>query len=226
MSESDSSSPLSEISPETHGDETTTCHPNAIQNFDDTEPRICHCRFLNKKAMLNNKNIYDRIVTIVWSFNPRKSILTYGAAVYKKSCNNDYWYKQIHRDEANERFINAPIRISLVSKDNSNKFNSEITNHAMDWFISKVLVYKYGCYNKNKVDVRRIQGEEEIHQDFNEKYDPIYSDDIDDIDDSWNFNENCTRSRRDRDGCYNLFNVLLFCNIVLQTMIFTSKFYY
>ena len=132
--------------------------------------RIAHSRFKKMLPVRKNDNSYDRVVTSVWTFNPETHILTYSATKFQKVTCTDHWNKNAHLKRALERFHSCPRRIHLKSAS-----PLEMSNAAMDWFISKKLIYVFGTHNKEATpDVRRIHFEKIIKSDFNIKYDPFY----------------------------------------------------
>jgi len=138
-----------------------------------TSVRLSHCRFL-KNRPCQQKDIFDKVVTSVWTYEPETSILTYAATVYTKSNKSDFWNKKEHKKQALQRFDTNPIRVRLLCFKSSNGI-SELTSRAVDWFISTHLVYEYGVFNKTNPDVRRVQHERHIRDDFNQFYDPYYT---------------------------------------------------
>lgn len=137
------------------------------------KPRVAHSRFFNNRPLFklpwgNNDMKYDRVVTSAWVFDSENQILTYAATVYQKKHNKDFWVKKVHCEEALARFDKCPLRIHLVGDV------GEVSGHAMDWFISTTLIFRFGCYNKKDVDVRRIHGEVFLKDNFMETFDPYY----------------------------------------------------
>lgn len=134
-----------------------------------TSVRLAHSRFLNGQVAFE-KDIFDKIVTTAWSYEPKTRILTYGSTVYKKMNKSDFWNKRQHKDQALSRFMENPLRIKLISVGRVPELNSV----AIDWFISAHLIYKFGTMGK-EIDVRRVHHETSIRPDFNEFYDPSFS---------------------------------------------------
>lgn len=139
-----------------------------------TSIRLAHSRFCGGEPAYE-KDVFDKIVSSVWSFDPETKILTYGATVYRKSAKNDFWNKRQHKNRALERFEQNPIRVKL-NVENGVKAR-ELQSSAIDWFISSHLIYKFGTHNKNVPDVRRVHFETKVRNDFNSFYDPTYSED-------------------------------------------------
>jgi hypothetical protein len=139
-----------------------------------TSIRLAHSRFMKSEPAFC-KDIFDKIVTSVWSFDPETKILTYGATVFRKSTKNDFWNKRQHKNRALERFEQNPIRVKLCVQNGVHA--SELQSSAIDWFISSHLIYKFGTHNKNAPDVRRVHFETKVRPDFNSFYDPTCSED-------------------------------------------------
>ena len=137
-----------------------------------TSIRLAHSRFCGGNPAYE-KDVFDKIVTSVWSFDPVTKVLTYAATVYRKSAKNDFWNKRQHKNRALERFEQNPIRVKLFVNEGVNA--AELQSSAIDWFISSHLIYKFGTHNKNSPDVRRVHFESRIRPDFNSYYDPTYS---------------------------------------------------
>ena len=135
-----------------------------------TSVRLAHSRFLHGQVAFE-KDIFDKIVTTAWSYEPKTRVLTYGATVYKKMGKSDFWNKREHKDQALARFMENPLRIKLVSAGKV----GELSSTAVDWFISAHLIYKFGTHDKISPDVRRVHHETNIRPDFNEFYDPSCS---------------------------------------------------
>ncbi len=135
-----------------------------------TSVRLAHSRFFHGQVAFE-KDIFDKIVTTAWSYEPETQILTYGATVYKKVNKNDFWNKRQHKDQALSRFMETPLRIKLVADGRVPELNSS----AIDWFIGAHLIYKFGVCDRVNPDVRRVHHETNIRPDFNEFYDPSYS---------------------------------------------------
>lgn len=130
--------------------------------------RIAHSRFMDKTPVMKGER-FDKVVTSAWSFDYNNSILTYGATIFTKKDCKDFWNKKDHREKAVERYTNNPIRVKLNVHTQVHTQVPELSNIAVDWYISMNLVYKFGCFNE-KLDVRRIQHEVNIKSDFNIKY--------------------------------------------------------
>ena len=130
--------------------------------------RVSHCRFHNTRPLYKGKSLQteiNRIVTVAWNLD-EKGILTYGATIYTKT--GDSWDKKIHREKAIERFNTAPLRFNVC-------FPEPLNRCAIDWYISRYLVVKYGCYYKGK-KIRSSRIDEDLIIDqvhFNYKYDPV-----------------------------------------------------
>lgn len=137
-----------------------------------TSIRLAHSRFMQGEPAYC-KDVFDKVVSSVWSFDPTTKVLTYGATIYRKSGKSDYWNKKEHKNRALERFEQNPIRVKLTVGKGNNV--PELQSSAIDWFIASHLVYKFGTHNKNFPDVRRIQFETRVRPDFNTFYDPTYS---------------------------------------------------
>jgi hypothetical protein len=137
-----------------------------------TSVRLAHSRF-HKNIPSDKKDSFDKVVTSVWSYDPGSSVLTYGATTYVKSGKSDFWNKKYHKETALKRFTENPIRVKLNPEDS--KGNCELDSTAIDWFISSHMVYQYGTHNKIVPDVRRVHHERTIRSDFNEFYDPYFS---------------------------------------------------
>ena len=129
--------------------------------------RITHSRFY-KHHPVTRRDKFDRVVTSVWTYEPKTCILTYGAVVYTKESPTDFWVRRVHKEEAMKRFTENPIRIKLVRVGLDRR---ELTSIAVDWFISTHLIFKVGTHNKEEVNVRRVQGECNVYDNFNEDYD-------------------------------------------------------
>ena len=134
-----------------------------------TSVRLAHSRFLDGQVAFE-KDVFDKIVTSAWSYEPQTRILTYGATVYKKVGKTDFWNKRQHKDQALSRFMENPLRIKLISVGRVPEMNSV----SIDWFISAHLIYKFGVCGK-ELDVRRVHHETGIRPYFNEFYDPSFS---------------------------------------------------
>ena len=129
------------------------------------EKRFAHSRFFKGTPVPKNQK-YDRVVTTCWTYEPETRILTYAATVFKKESSRDHWDRKLHKQKAEKRFSRGPVRLQLKCS----KYIGELSNIAMDWYIAKNLIFKFGTHNKNSVDVRRIHGEHEVPFYFNEQY--------------------------------------------------------
>lgn len=130
--------------------------------------RLAHSRFYQGEPA-KRKDVFDKVVTSVWSFESDTGILTYAATVYKKSGPRDFWCKQQHKTQAMDRFKNNPLRIRMISQN-----AHELTSSGVDWFISRHCIYHYGTHNKTDPDVRRVHHEYHVRPDFNSHYNPYY----------------------------------------------------
>jgi len=144
------------------------------------EVRIAHCRFEKngsngkKWESLYRKDRFDRVVSIVWSFDNETRLLTYGATVYKKEGPSDFWVKKEHREKALERYHNNPVRVKLITVGNTGNIyrNQDIyllKRAAIDWYIALELIYLYGVSNKYKDTKTKL-----IAHNFNKDYDIFY----------------------------------------------------
>jgi len=134
-----------------------------------TSVRLAHSRFFHGKPVSKFEE-FDKVVTSVWTFQPDKSILTYASTVFTKKSNSDFWVKKVHREKAQERFENNPIRVHIIREAEG----PEMSSTPVDWFISRCLIYEFGTHNKISPDVRRLHHEKVVRNDFNEHYDPFY----------------------------------------------------
>lgn len=126
--------------------------------------RIYHSRFY-KGVPVYKDSKFDKVVTTAWTYESSTSVLTYAATVFVKNGNSDFWNKKIHREETLKRFENNPIRIKLFREE-----GPELSNNAVDWYISRYLIFHCGTHNKVSPDVRRVHHELKIKSDFNEHY--------------------------------------------------------
>jgi hypothetical protein len=126
-------------------------------------PRLSHCKLYKGKPVFGDK--FDKVVTTAWSYEPDVSILTYVATVYTKNSKTDFWKRKSHKEETLKRFRENPIRIKLISER-----GPELMNNAVDWCIATDLIFKFGVFNKNTPDVRRVHHEYNIYSDFNDRY--------------------------------------------------------
>ena len=153
---------------------------------DTTQPRVSHRRFVDKIPTFNDDKNINRIITVVWTFEPPTSILTYGATIYKQDDKRDKWVKRMHTITATERYDNNPIRVKLLPV--FGKALSEIKSLSLDWFIAQKLIFSHGTHNTNPIDVRRVHEAVRIPYNFNDEYDPFegfrdYKEDFDYTDD-------------------------------------------
>ena len=137
-----------------------------------TSIRLAHSRFCGGEPAYC-KDVFDKIVSSVWSFDPETKVLTYGATIYRKSGKSDFWNKRQHKNRALERFEQNPIRVTLINEKGVKP--CELQSAAIDWFIASHLIYKFGTHNKNAPDVRRVHFETKVRADFNSFYDPTFS---------------------------------------------------
>ncbi len=136
--------------------------------------RIAHSRFSENVPTNKSDNKFDRVVTSVWTFDVDTKVLVYAATNFKKQNCRDHWNKSQHLERALERFHSCPIRVQLKCADGQ---LLEISNMAMDWYISRKLVYLFGTHNKSATpDVRRIHHQKTLKADFNQKFHPFYRD--------------------------------------------------
>ena len=152
--------------------------------------RLSHLHFLNGKPVRKNEPS-DRIVTIYWSIDD--DILTYGATVFKREHSKDHWKKKLHKQTALKRYTDTPVLVKLYS---DYPFPQEISSFAMDWFIAKKLLFKFGAYNKNP-DNLQIHRTQQIYPDFNQEYSYLeeYEDDV----------EECEKESGKSPGCLPFF---------------------
>lgn len=133
-------------------------------------PRLSHNKFYKSKPVFGDSK-FDKVVTTMWTYESDVCILTYAATVFKKDSETDFWKRKNHKEETLKRFKENPIRIKLFSEK-----CPELMNNAMDWYIAKDLIFKYGTHNKTYPDVRRVHHEVQLRPDFNEYYYTLYSD--------------------------------------------------
>jgi hypothetical protein len=122
--------------------------------------RTVHARFLNKK-LVTKTDPFNKVISVIWSYDTDTSILRYGATVYHYS--KKFWNKKEHRETALKRYEETPIEVLIVKK---NDYNPRYV--AMDRFIATSLIYKYGCSDVNGEPTRV----ENIGTNFNEIYFP------------------------------------------------------
>lgn len=134
-----------------------------------TSVRLAHSRFL-ENSPAERKDLFDRVVSSAWTYDPKTSILTYGATVYRKAGKSDFWNKQMHKDTALERFTDSPLRIFL----NNTHYCPKLSSSAIDWFIARNLIFKFGTHNKNERSSGNFDFEIYIYSDFNIDNDPYY----------------------------------------------------
>ena len=134
-----------------------------------TSVRLAHSRFHHGKPV-SKYDDFDKVVTSVWTFQPDKSILTYASTVFAKKSNKDHWVKKIHREMAQKRFQENPIRVHIIREEEG----PEMSSTPVDWFISRTLIYEFGTHNKVSPDVRRVHHEKVVTNDFNQRNDPFY----------------------------------------------------
>ena len=129
--------------------------------------RIYHSRFYKGIPVFKDSK-FDKVVTSAWTYDSSTSVLTYAATIFTKTGSSDFWNKKNHREKTLERFENNPIRIKLFREE-----GPELGNNAVDWYISRYLVFHCGTHNKISPDVRRVHHELTIQKDFNEHYNMV-----------------------------------------------------
>jgi hypothetical protein len=136
-----------------------------------TTIRVSYCRFYKDKPV-GTSDEYDRVVTVVWTFNYDKYVINYGANVFNKSPLTPVWYKKASRVNAYDNFTTKPLRIGL--DDTKFAFHPEMTSRALYWYIARCLVNRHGCYNTKNHDTRRLHDVEVVYPTFNQSWDPFY----------------------------------------------------
>jgi len=125
--------------------------------------RIVHSRFFKGKLVRKNE-AFDKIVTSVWSYDTKNSILTYGATVYHESKTS--WCKKNHVKTAKKRYLENPIVVKLLCEENMEK----LRYIAIDNFISTELIFRFGAFCKEE---RRSIEKVPIPKYFNSLYHPM-----------------------------------------------------
>jgi hypothetical protein len=157
-------------------------------------PRVTHCRFnksipIYKNPKQNNK--FDRVVSIAWNYDSTKSVIIYGATVFKHTSVEEQWTKKLHSKTALERYNNCPVKVMMINTDLDN-FSTDY----IDWYIAQKLIYDYGCksYDNELFHVH-------VHQ-TNDQYKNME-------DKEFSYNESNTVVRNDASCLIYLFLALL-----------------
>ncbi len=177
-------------------------YQNLKKDSTETQPRVAHCRFLEDRPVLVRKEKYDKVVTIVWSYDIETNMLRYGATVYRREAPNDHWLKVQHRQYAELRYNLKPIVIKFLGVQEEYE---NMKNHAIDWCIARSLIKQFGAYQKED---KNTGGDFVVFPGFNEHYDPYYStsyfsdDDTEDSDDIEDVEDALDCTKQDKDGSH------------------------
>jgi len=131
-----------------------------------TPVRVAHSKFCDDVPLNRNDNTFNKIVSSVWSYEPATRILTYGATVFRKTSNKDFWVRKSHRERALERFYQNPVRVCLSSQWGK----VSLASVAVDWFIARELIFKYGVQGGTELPIHEVV----IDTYFNRQHDPFY----------------------------------------------------
>ena len=121
--------------------------------------RITHCRFLQDERV-KKCDSFDKVVTVVWTYDQEDHILKYGASVYGSVGNYQYtpkkfnWHKRMHRMIAMDRYRDSPIVINNFIWSDLQE-NDEKIGKTIDRVISKHLVTSHGTGKSKDIKIVR-----------------------------------------------------------------------
>ena len=134
----------------------TTTEISNQKNMPDTSViRISHCRYRDGARVRRNE-VFDKVVTVVWTYDQEDEALHYGAAVYNSE-STDNWNKAVYRHLAMDRYYGSPVKVLIDWKEFRER-DDEMIGPVLDRCISSRFVNEYGT------------GERKASQETNEYY--------------------------------------------------------
>lgn len=104
--------------------------------------RISHCRFLNGNRVRRHEK-YDRVITVVWTYDQENSILRYGASDFDSTSSKDSWNKGVYRRIAVDRYEAYPVVCTFELNDVMPKYGEKIGS-SIDTYITNLLIARFG----------------------------------------------------------------------------------
>jgi len=133
-------------------------------NKNVTKPIVAHLRYYKDEPLYERTDVFDRVVSVAWSYDYSADILRYGATVFKRTETDKCWFKDIHRQKAVDRYYKCPVRVQMSYEDNvrsfsmnsyvSNSGTIEVSENTFEWLIASKLIFCCGCSNEDQNDIK------------------------------------------------------------------------
>lgn len=136
-----------------------------------SKPHIAHCWFRGYNPIyrgFKQGSRCNRIVTVAWSYETfhlktftdeksdepirTKTILKYGATVFRKTKSNDLWLKKLHTHRAITRHNNSPVCVEFDGD------LSDVKPCVINWYIAQKLIFKYKTYDTTGTNTGETSG--------------------------------------------------------------------
>lgn len=163
-----------------------------------TTPTIAHSRF-NRNTPVRRGSKYTRVVTSVWTYDREKSVLTYGATVFRRQKSKMLEYgREVDLNDllkSDKSKQSKQLKYPSVSNKGLDLWNKKVhreraterfnnipvrikiitpvplRNVSLSWFIAEKLIFKFGCCKDDENDRSdEFHGVVTVDEKFNRRF--------------------------------------------------------